>query len=222
MSIPPNMHPTYMMQWNLSYQRQLAGNWLVTVNYLGNATRHIWGARDINPAVYIPGTCIVNGKSQACSTTSNTNARRLLNSINPLQGAYYSSIVQGDDGGVSSYNGLLTSVQHRFAQHFTLLTNYTWSHCVSDVDFQNELAGTEYQNPNSRAAEKGSCIYDHRSIFNTSLVAISGGFGSGFVKHLTADWQLSPIITASSGAPLNITDGGTDISLTGQGNDRPN
>ena len=95
-NVPPNLHPTYMMQWNLSYQRQLSGDWLVTVNYLGNATRHIWGARDINPAVYIPGTCIVSGKSQNCSMTSNTNARRILNGLNAAQGGYYSSIVQAD------------------------------------------------------------------------------------------------------------------------------
>jgi hypothetical protein len=220
-NIPPNLNPTYMMQWNLSYSRQLSGNWLVTANYLGNATRHIWGARDINPAQYIPGTCTVGGKPAACSTTSNTNQRRLLNLINPAQGSFYSSIVEADDGGVSSYNGLLFSVQHRFAQHFTLLTNYTWSHCISDIDFQGELAGTLYQDQNNRAAEKASCIYDHRSIFNTSLVAISGGLGGGFVKTLTSNWQLSPIITASSGAPITITDG-TDISLTGGGQDRPN
>jgi len=210
-NIPPDLNPTYMMQWNLSYSRQLSGNWLVTANYLGNATRHIWGARDINPAQYIPGA----------STTSNTNQRRLLNLINPAQGKFYSSIVEADDGGVSSYNGLLFSVQHRFAQHFTLLSNYTWSHCISDLDFQGELAGTLYQDQNNRTGEKASCIYDHRSIFNTSLVAISGGLGGGFVKTLTSNWQLSPIITASSGAPITITDG-TDISLTGGGLDRPN
>jgi Carboxypeptidase regulatory-like domain/TonB dependent receptor len=220
-NIPPNLNPTYMMQWNISYQRQVSANWLVTVNYLGNATRHIWGARDINAAQYIPGNCIVSGKSSPCSTTKNTNQRRGLYLIDPSQGQYYSSIVQADDGGVSSYNGLLFSVQHRFAQHFTLLSNYTWSHCISDIDFQGELAGTLYQNQNNRAGEKGSCIYDHRSIFNTSLVALSSGFGSGFAKTVTANWQLSPIITASSGAPFTITDG-SDVSLTAGGNDRPN
>jgi hypothetical protein len=210
-NIPPNLNPTYMMQWNLSYERQFSGNWLVTLNYLGNATRHIWGGRDINPAQYIPGN----------STIANTNQRRLLNLLNPSQGKYYSSIVEADDGGVSSYNGLLVSVQHRFAQHFTLLSNYTWSHCVSDIDFQGELAGTLYQSQNNRAGERGSCIYDHRSIFNTSLLAISGGFGTGFLKTLTNNWQLAPIITASSGSPYTITDG-ADVSLTAGGNDRPN
>jgi Carboxypeptidase regulatory-like domain/TonB dependent receptor len=221
-NIPPNMHPTYMMQWNFSYQRQIGQDWLLTLNYLGNQTRHIWGAYDINPAQYIPGNCTVSGKTGPCSTTANTNARRILNTLNPAQGQYYSSIVQADDGGVSNYNGLLVSVQHRFAQHFTLLSNYTWSHCISDLDFQGELAGTLYQNQMNRSGDRGSCIYDHRSIFNTSLVALSGGIGNGFVKNLTNNWQFSPIITASTGAPITVTDGSTDVSLTGGGHDRPN
>ena len=209
-SIPSSMKPTYMMQWNLSYQRQLAKDWLLSLNYIGNQTRHIWGARDINPAVYIPGS------------KASTNQRRLLYLENPAIGQYYSSIVQADDGGNSSYNGLLTSAEHRFAKNFTLLANYTWSHCISTVDFQGELAGTLYQNPNNRDAERASCIYDHRQIMNASLVVQSPTVGNGFVKRLTGGWQLSPIFTASSGAPLTITDGGTDISQTGQLNDRPN
>ena len=44
-----------MMQWNLSYQRQIAKDWLVTANYLGNASRHIWGSTDINYAIPTAG-----------------------------------------------------------------------------------------------------------------------------------------------------------------------
>jgi hypothetical protein len=209
-SMPPTMKPTYMMQWNISYQRQLGKDWLASVNYLGNKTVHIWGAYDINPSIPIVGS------------TASTNQRRPLYLQNPTQGALYSSIVQADDGGNSKYNGLLLSLQHRFSGHFTLLTNYTWSHCISDIDFQGELAGDLYQNPNDRSAEKGSCIYDHRHIFNTSGVVSSGGFGNSLAKMITSGWQLAPIISLSSGAPLTLTDGGKDISLSGQLQDRPN
>jgi len=209
-TIPPDVHAMYMMQWNLSYQRQFGENWLATVNYLGNRTNHILGAHEINPAVYGPG-----------ATTSNTAARRVLTLLNPTQGALYSSIVQTEDGNNASYNGLLLSLNHRFSHHFTALVNYTWSHCISTYDFGGELAGNNYQNPNNRAAERGSCNFDRRQIFNVSMVALSSGFGSGFAKKLTEGWQFAPIVNAYSGQPMTPTDGGTDISLTAVGADRP-
>jgi hypothetical protein len=144
------MKVTYMMQWNLSYQRQVARDWFATVNYLGNASRHIWGSIDVNYAVPI-----------ADATTGNTNNRRLTYLANPTTGQYYGDIQQTDDGANSEYNALLVKVDHRFARHFSVGTTYTWSHCVSSWDFAGELAGTIYQNPLNRAqGERGNCGYD--------------------------------------------------------------
>src|SRR5208282_214443 len=42
-----------------------------------------------------------------------------------------------------------------------------------------------------------------------------------YIKQLTKDWQVSPLITLQTGLPFTITDG-TDVSLTGEGSDRPN
>ncbi|HEV2690709.1 MAG TPA: carboxypeptidase regulatory-like domain-containing protein, partial [Bryobacteraceae bacterium] len=199
--IPPDVHATYMLQWNFSYQRQFGKDWLATVNYLGNRTDHILGAREINP--------VINGK-------------RFLTILNAAQGAQYASIVQTDDGNNANYNGLLLSLNHRFASHYTMLLNYTYSHCISTYDFGGELAGNNYQDPNNRAAERGECNFDRRHIFNATMVAISGGFGNGFARFITKDWSLSPIISAYSGQPFTPTDGGVDISATAVGSDRPN
>src|SRR6202030_4112699 len=72
---PGNSQPTYMQQWNISLQKQLFSNLLVTVTYLGNKTSHLWDVQDGNPAVYIPGNCVAgqNGLTApgACSTTAN-------------------------------------------------------------------------------------------------------------------------------------------------------
>jgi carboxypeptidase family protein/TonB-dependent receptor-like protein len=213
-SIPPDVNATYMMQWNLSYERQLGANWLLSANYLGNRTNHILAAREINPAVFTGST--------TTSTTGNTAARRFLTLLNAAQGVQYASIVQTDDGATAHYNGLLLSLNHRFSNHYTMLLNYTWSHCISSYDFGGELAGNNYQNPSNRAGEVGDCNFDRRQIFNATMVAISGGLGNGMVKFLTKDWSLAPIISAYSGQPFSPTDGGTDISLTAVGADRPN
>jgi hypothetical protein len=211
-SVPPNMPVTSMMQWNLSYQRQIAANWVVQANYMGNAGRHIWGSIDVNYAI---GTL-------AGATTSNTNNRRLTYLANPTLGQYYGDIQQTDPGANSEYHALFLSVQHQFAHSFLLRTNYTWSHCDSSWDFAGELAGTIYQNPTNReTGERGNCGYDHRQAFFTTLVATSPGAGSSVVKALTKDWQVAPVISFVTGNPIQITDGGKDISMSGQALDRP-
>ncbi len=207
--LPLDMQPTYMAQWNISYQRQFSANWLASVTYLGNKTTHIWMGEDQNPAMYIPGN------------SAKTDLRRPLYLQNPALGAAYSSITMSDQGGNSHYNGLLLSLRHRFSQGFTLLTNYTWSHCTGDANFTGELAGSGYMNPYNRAQDYGNCNFDVTHQSNTSLIVTSPVKGAGIAGRLFGRWQLAPIISVSSGMPLNITDG-TDISQTGIGADRPN
>ncbi len=209
-SIPEHVADTYMMQWNLSYQRQIAKDWLATATYIGNRTNHILGANEQNMPVPSP-----------TATTANEDARRPLTLLNPTQGAYYSSIVQTDDGNTASYNGLLLKAEHRFASHFTWLTNYTWGHCTSTYDFGGELAGNNYENPLNRRAEKADCNFDRRNTFNTSGVFASGGIGGGVLSQITKDWQLAPLVSLYTGQPLTVTTG-SDVSLTGVGADRPN
>jgi len=207
--MPLKIHPTYTAQWNASFQRQITANWLASASYMGNKTTHIWVGEDINPAVFGPG-----------ATTGNTNQRRLLYRQNPVAGAAYASITESDQGGNGHYHGLLLSIQHRFAHNFTLLTNYTWSHCISEVDFTGELAASQYQNPFDRHANLASCNFDVRHNFNTSLVASTPAMGGRVMSAIVKDWQIAPILSARSGIAINVTTG-TDASLTGVNQDRP-
>ena len=217
-TIPGNMPVTGVMMWNLSYQRQIASNWVIKANYMGNAGRHILGSIDINQAV---GSAL--GPGGAAASTSNTNQRRPTYLDNPTTGQYYADIQQSDPGGNSEYHGLLLSIERHFSGHYTILSNYGWSHCVSSWDMSAELAGTLYQNSlNRQTGERGNCGFDHRQTFNTTLVATSPGVGSNFAKMVTKDWQISPVISLYTGNPLQLSIGGKDISLSGQGLDRPN
>ena len=36
--MPINPKPTYVAQWNVTYQRQFKGSWLASASYLGNET----------------------------------------------------------------------------------------------------------------------------------------------------------------------------------------
>ena len=121
-NLPRNIKPTYLQQWNLSWQRQVIGQLAVH--------RQLPGQQDVR----IIGSALSSTRrcSIAGATTGNTNSRRVLSLIDPVRGAPYATIGQADDGSNASYNGMLLSIQHRFANHFTNLTNYTWSHCINE------------------------------------------------------------------------------------------
>ena len=226
-NMPIDPKPTYVANWNVTYQRQLPGNWMASISYLGNKTTHLWsGNGEINPAVFIPGNCVAGQYGLTapglCSTTSNTQARRVLSLANPVLGASYASINTSDDGAVSHYNGLLVSVQHRFGHNFTFNANYTDSYCIGDTDFGAALATPANSRPFNRHADWGPCVFDTRHNFNTTLVAISSVKGNNaWVNKLLSNWEAAPLVHASSGQPMNIIIG-KDNSLTLLNNDRPN
>jgi hypothetical protein len=207
----------YTAQWNVSYQRQFAKDWMASVSYLGNKTTHVWLAADLNHATYIPGNC----GSVPCSTTGNTNQRRLLYLARPQDGQYFSGLFSTDDGGNANYNGILTSVQHRFSGGFTLLANYTWSHCLSYGDINGNIGTGYYQDDIHRAPEYGSCAYDIRHMVNVTGVAVSPVTGKTLAGRLLGNWKFAPLIRATTGMALTVTSG-KDNSLTAIGRDRPN
>jgi hypothetical protein len=214
---PLNSRPMYVDQWNLGYQFQLTNNWLIAADYVGNKTTHIWTGEDINPAVFIPGMC----KGSPCSTGNNENQRRVLSLINPVAGMALSDIYHLDAGSNGEYEGLLLKLQHRFSDHYTILGNYTWSHCLSETDFQGDMGGPYTQNPFNRNADRGNCDFDIRQIFNLTFIVQAPKFSNPWTNRLLSDWQLSPIVAVHTGTWFYALDG-VDNCLCGVFLDRPN
>ena len=223
-----NYKPPYLNQWNLSIQRQLGNDWLVTANYVGNNIIHLLSGVQLNPAVFMGmGPCTIPGPSgpvnyTVCSTTANTNQRRVFYLRNPAQGQYYAAMSLMDNGGTESYNGLFLSVQKRLSRGFTLLTNYTWSHCISDVFDNQFLSGSVGTRSDTRRASRGNCgTSDQRHVFNLSAVAQAPKFSNHTMHMIAGDWQFSPILKIKSGQYFSVTTG-VDNALTGLGSQTPN
>jgi hypothetical protein len=206
---PLNIKNTYLEQWNLSIQKQVGADWLLSASYLGNDTIHLWADDPINAAVYIPGV----------STLATENQHRVLYLENPAQGQYYGTIHQLDDGSTAAYEALLLSAQHRLANHFTILGNYTYSHCISGP-FTSELDGTQYTDPADRNFDRGNCVMiDHRHLVNISAVQETPRFATRWMRILASDWKLSEIVQIQSGSFITVASG-TDVDLSGIGGQR--
>jgi len=204
----------YHQQWNFSYERQLAADWLVTASYLGNKATHLRGSYEQNPAIYMPGT----------STVANTQQRRLLTVLNPSQGAYYANITAADDGLNTNYNALRASIQHRFSHNFTVLSVYTWSHCLQNAETygnRNSQGANQYQNPYDRNADYGPCDFDLRHNSTTSLVYATPKLANPALRLILGFWQVGALFSVHTGFPFTPLTG-VDNSLTGVRQDRPN
>jgi hypothetical protein len=228
----PGFKPTYMSQWNLSIQRQLGQDWLITANYLGNSYIHLVTGDQANPAAFLGlGPCTlqtVNAAGQVvptsyatCSTLANLNQRRVLYMANPLQGQYYAGM-NLKTSGTGTYDGLLLSVQKRLSRGVSALANYTLSHCISDY-FEPQLGIANANNlPGNRRAFRSNCLSaDQRQVFNLSMVARTPRFSNRTMRWIAGDWQVSPIVTVKSAQFFSVITG-VDGALTGQPIEPPN
>ena len=218
-----DLHNMEVGQWNLSLQRQIGNQWLVSANYLGTKTTHMWTLQQMNPTVFLGfGPCTLGGVQYAtCSATSNNDARRRLNMTYPGVGQLYGDVPRIAAEGNANYNGLLLTVQ-RTARNVTLNANYTWSHCISDHPQPTQTAfGTNANigwTNNDRHTDHGNCSLssiDRQHIFNLSAVAATPGFANPVLRAAASNWRFSPIVKIFSGEAMTIVTS-QDRALTNQ------
>jgi Carboxypeptidase regulatory-like domain len=219
-STPYNIQAPQTSSWNLSVQRQITNDWLVSAAYLGSMTTHIWLQDQPNPGQIIgpPATsCPAGSTIQTCSSASNLAQRRLFTLLRPNDVIRQGEVALLYDGGNMSYNGLLLSATKRLSKGTSVQMNYTWSHCLSDmVDAisSGPDAGEVSTMPGNRHFDYGNCDADRRQIFNLTGVAQSPQFSGRAMRLIGSGWTLSGIYRWSSGAPLNLL-AGSDRALHG-------
>ena len=227
-----DMEPAQVQSWNLSLQRQFADDWLVSATYLGMHTIHMLGSEQVNPAIYFPGVADAGGlcytdqytfnagrAGATCSTTRNTNPRRLLSIIDPEVGRKMGAAAQINTDGNMSYNGLLLDVRKRISSGYTLNLNYTWAHCLSlEQDSENGGTGLNPDNvnifPGDRNRTRGNCSSDRRQALNLTSVAQMPEFENAAARMLASGWQLSVIYRYNTGSYMTI-EAGSDRALNG-------
>ena len=232
-----NVDPAQTQNWNLSIQRQLGTDWLVSASYLGNHTIHMLGSEQLNPAIFFPGVpdangnCFVQGYTfrpppnaadPNCSTVANTNLRRRLQLIDFQQtGQYVSNLVEIQSGSSASYNGLLLEVRKRAARGVTITGNYTWSHCIGP--FQGNEGGDTGANPaipnpyiGNRDYGRGNCLSDIRHVFNLTSVAEMPRFEAKTLRYLASGWRLSTLYRVRTGNYMSVT-AGSNLDLARNG-----
>jgi hypothetical protein len=176
-------------QWNLNVQRELRGQMVFSVAYVGSSSAYMRGYNDVNAPP--PGAGAIN-------------PRRPFPTFGAI--SYVSPFAH------STYHALQAKVERRFSNGFSLLSAYTWSHTIDNsVDGEDTGNGAvNPQDPRDTNAEKASASIDLRHRWVTSAIYdLPFGRKSGWLSQNAATrailggWQLGGIFNLQSGFPLS-------------------
>lgn len=106
----------------------------------------------------------------------------------------------------SDYNALLVSLNKRFSHNFQGIVSYNYSKCMDDGAYLGSFGANttgNFTNPYNLNSDKALCGQNLKSSFK-----VNGLWALPFKGNkIVAGWQISGIVTATSGLPLNVEDG---------------
>jgi hypothetical protein len=193
--------PQYQ-KWSLEIQQALGSGSSITVGYYGN---HGFHELVQNPSANafgfgsLPMNVCTTPAAPACSDPRFSN----VNEITTI--------------GVSNYNGLVASFEHRFnhSTHGLIQANYTFGHGFDEVSNGGISTFTAFasvpvpQDPNNLRGNYGPSEYDVRHSFNANYLmelpvrAALRGHGP---ELLVGGWQVAGTVFLRTGFPYTVFD----------------
>jgi len=202
----------YMIQYNLTVQREIAQNTVLSIGYIGSHGVHLLTQIEQNPpqvnvdsnGVYHFGT-LVSGR-----VTGNSR-------INPNLSVFtdFAPIAS------SKYNSMQASLNRRFTRNVTAQVAYTYSRCTDNGSFwasYNTNTAATVENPYNMGYDRGVCFFDITHALRVNALVALPFHGNRAVEG----WQLSGIVSANTGLPFNISDGIDQVGYQNSGTPRPN
>jgi hypothetical protein len=213
----PKPENPYSARWNFNVQRELPGNAVMELGYMGNSGHGLLVDRDMN---FIP--------SQFMSTSPSRDQRAIdflsARVSNPFSGLVPGTSLEGTtiqrqqllrpfpqfagvtqralNDGSSWYHSLQVRVEKRLSHGLSVLGNYMFSKLLE----QRVWLNPQDARPTKMIADEDR---PHRVVISGSYDLPFGRgkrFGGGsraLVDHLIGGWALNGIYTWMSGAPLN-------------------
>jgi hypothetical protein len=209
----PNYTTPQAMNYNLTVQRQFAGNTVFSVGYVGALGRHLIRTIEGNP-ITLAGQqlCLADPTCNPATGSNFLFQHQLYPTHSVYNGGIYGSVGTQTTDGNSTYNALQVGVNKGFSHGLGVLANFTWSHAIDNGSgFEDSGFQTRSVNPYPQFARlnKGDSSYDARRRFVAGFTyQFPGLHGRDLLNMLVGGWQLSGITTFQSGFPVDISDSG--------------
>ncbi|QNI32557.1 TonB-dependent receptor [Alloacidobacterium dinghuense] len=176
---------TYVEQWGLSVQRELPGDFVGTVSYVGSH------------GVYL-------------LTLSEVNVVDAATGVRPYPA--FSQVSWRGTKDASSYQGFSVAVKRSFSRGLLFSANYMWSHEIDDgSDGSGDGDSLVPQNVACPQCERASGIWDVRHVVNANAIyQLPFGPGrsylnqAGILSSIARDWEVTSVALARTGFPVNV------------------
>ena len=204
-----NFLSPYMIQYNVSVERQSPWDMALTVAYVGNHGVHLSAIRDGNPIFPTsfapcgnPGSLCVGNSVPTWDSGSPNYVH-----VNPNIGSTINVATFAD----SKYNALQMDLQKRTSHGLEFDANFTRSETYDDTQGQSavqdcSVSGT-LQNTYPLAPQAvdwgPACFNVPYNLEFTMLYHFPTPHGSGFVSKALGGWFMSSIVTYQAGMPFS-------------------
>ena len=212
--------------WSFDIQRQLPGNLIVNLGYVGSRGYDLLATNTISQypkdllipslsatsQIYMPAPTA--GQTLETTITGTTQQMGLLQYDYPFYGRVQ---VSGLPLGRSRYNAVTARVEKRFSHGLSLLANYTFGKLMDDVGGADGQGGKTVQSFDSYAAAWGLSPLDRKHRFNMSYV-LEMPFGQGrkwmnspgstaakIADYVIGGWQMAGTYQFYTGTPITLT-----------------
>ncbi len=218
MGIDRNIKTPYVSLWSLNIQHSFTPNLVLELGYVGNHGSRLVGIRDINQV----NPALDDGTEQFGRPFTYNCPAPVGAGVGGPCFPYLAQVFQMGNIYRSNYHALQATLTSRNYHGLSMVAGYTWSHALDQVGANWDFgAGLGLPSDSTRPnLEYASSDFDMRHRLTLSLTYLLPGKKS--FAQLLEGWQINSIVTLQTGQPFGVMDAGTDVSLTGETNDRWN
>jgi Carboxypeptidase regulatory-like domain len=199
--------PQYQ-KWSLEVQQSFGAATSMSLGYFGNHGLH---------------ELIQNQSANAFGFGTLPSGECTSSPVPPCADPRFGEVTQLTTAGVSNYNGLVVSFQHRFTgwSQGIFQANYTYGHAFDEVS-NGGLVPFAYgssvvpQDPNNFRGSYGSADYDVRHSFNANYVwevPVRTALRGHGPDYAVKGWQISGTVFARTGFPYTVIDNAESFNL---------
>jgi hypothetical protein len=214
----PNPGRNYVMQWNLTIQRQLATDLSLRVGYVGSRAIHqpfrTEDADIVFPSKTVAGYLWPQVDAQG-NLLNGPNKGNVPATLNPNAGR----ITAGFWSGRSYYDALQMQVKKKIGRASQLAGSYTWGRTIDTGS--GSMVGDEYANSISAPLffdlklNRGLADFNVSHNLNVNYTWVFGApkWKSELASRALGGWQVGGVFQASTGVPFTPGIGGDALGV---------